>query len=394
MADHGARAHAEYPPSGAHRWMKCHGSIGASHGIPQTTSIYAEEGNECHEAASEILEGVPFDRACRGLTDEQKLIVEEYTDFCFAVADDMLDDDPKTKIMVEKRMHGPGISPKFYGTGDWGGFSPRTGLLRVIDLKAGAVPVYVRDKLGAINPQLGSYLLLMLAELGAPVSPWHFDPAAIGVKKIKITIVQPRVYSKAQTTTVDIGELEELLEAICHSIDAIEGGDTTRVAGDWCKFCPAKGACPTLRKHAVKKAALDFEPETNIPFAEWAAVLAEAEMIAAHVNGIKEKIRRALEKGMKVEGFKLVAKRQTRKWIDEDDAAMSLAAAGLPDAQIFTRKIISPAAAKKALKIAKRKLDLDGLIELSSGGPTIALASDPREAIDIKPGADFEDEEE
>jgi len=393
MADHGERAHAEYAPSAAYRWMRCHGSIAASRGIPAgPSSIYAEEGTECHEAASEILEGMSFDKATRHLSDEQKLIIEDYTDFCFAVQDEMMDVGA-CDILIEQRMHAPGISPKFFGTGDWLGVARNaTGLFRVIDLKAGAVPVYVRDKAGRVNPQLASYVLLGLAQLGAPVSPWHFDPGAIGIKKIKLTIVQPRVYDRPQTTQIDFDELEEFLGDLCAAIDAIEAGDTTRFAGEWCKFCPAKGACPTLKGEAVKRAAMDFEPETNLPFEHWAAVLAEAELIAAHVNGIREKIRRALEQGRTVPGFKLVAKRQTRQWRDWDGVDAAMALAGVPEAGRYSRKPVTPAGAERALKLARATLDLSPWVELSSGGPTIAPEDDPRPAVIVKPGADFEEE--
>lgn len=390
MADHGNRDHAEYAPSAAYRWMRCHGSVSASRGFPAgPSSVYAEEGTECHEAASEVLEGVSFDRATAHLSDEQKLIVEEYTDFCFYVTDTMAKyGDPK--VIVEKRMHAPGISPKYFGTGDF--LSLAGGILRVIDLKAGAYPVYVRDKQGRINPQLASYVLLALAEMGAPVSPWHFDPASVGIRQIKLTIVQPRVYDRPQSTLIDFDELEEFLHDLCNAIDAIEMGDDQRSAGEWCKFCPAKGVCPELKKAAVKAAALDFEPVHNLPFEEWAATLAEAELIAAHVNGIRERIRKALEQGRRVPGFKLVPKRQIRQWSDWDAASLAMAQAGMAPETLYSTKPVSPAGAERAMKLAKVEVDLTSFIELSSSGPTIAREDDPRPAVIIQPGADFDGE--
>lgn len=387
MADHGDRAHAEYAPSAAYRWMRCHGSIAASRGVPQgPSSVYAEEGTQCHEAASEILDGMAFDKATAGLSTEQKNIVEEYTEFCFDIGE-ALEEYGTPQIMVEKRMHAPGISRKFFGTGDWLGLSGD--VLRVIDLKAGAIPVYVRDKAGRVNPQLASYVLLALAELGAPVSPWHFDPGAIGVRKIKLTIVQPRVYDAPQTTVVDVDELEEFLGDLSRAIDAIEAGDDTRHAGEWCKFCPAKGACPELRAQAVKKAAMDFEPVSNIPFAEWAAILAEAEMIGAHINGIREKIRRAIEAGRTVPGFKLVEKRKLKAWKDWEYTERHLLAAGFTDRQIYRRSPMSPAAIAKLSKLNKLPFDMTGHFDVTSSGLTIVSDTDPRPEVKPDPGADF-----
>lgn len=392
MADHGDRAHAEYAPSSAYRWMRCHGSVAASRGIPAgPSSIYAEEGTECHEAASEILEGMAFNKATRGLNADQIAIVEDYTEFCFDVAEEMERRKGRPRIMVEKRMHAPGISSKFFGTGDWLGLAGN--MLRIIDLKAGAMPVYVRDREGRINPQLASYLILALAEMGAPVSPFHFDPAAIGVDVMKITIVQPRVYDNPQTTVVDVEELEEFVGDLTRAIDAIEAGDDTRRAGEWCHFCPAKGACPTLRKKAVSAAALDFEGETNLPFEEWAAVLAEADTIAAHVNGIREKIRKAIEAGRTVPGFKLVEKRKLKQWKDWEYTERHLIAAGMDKDRIYRHSPMSPAATIKLLKLNKIGLDLTPHYEVRSSGLTVVSDTDPREGVKPDPGADFAEDE-
>lgn len=390
MADHGARAHAEYAPSAAYRWMRCHGSIRLSRGIQGKSSIYAEEGTQCHEAADKILgDGMSFSRATEGLSDEQKLIVEEYVDFCLDVTDAMAEAG-EIEVFTEQRMKAPGISPKFFGTGDYAILARnRTGELRFIDLKAGAVPVYVRDREGRINPQLGSYLLLLLAMLGAPVSPWHFDPGAVGVKRIKITIVQPKVYDRPQTTVVDFDELEEFLGDVCKSIDAIESGDDTLKAGDWCKFCPAKGTCPELRAEAVRKAQMDFAPVEAFPFAEWAAILEEAELIAAHVQGIRSKIRAALEQGHRVPGFKLVTKRQRQEWIDFEMAEDDLLSAGMNRTDLYKITPLTPAAMKKAVKVAKLKFDFKAHIVTKPGGLTIVPESDPRPEVIVEPGADF-----
>lgn len=387
MADHGARAHAEYAPSAAYRWMRCHGSIRLSRGLKGTTSIYALEGTQCHEASDKILEkGLPFEEACRGLSDEQTLIVEDYTEFCLDLWHEARDAGDDFVAYTEARMHAPGISAKFFGTGDFAIVNYTRRELRFVDLKAGAVPVYVRDRQGKINPQLGSYLLLMLARLGAPVAPWHFDPRAVGIDRLKLTIVQPKVYDRPQSTVVELDELEEFLHDLCKAIDAIESGDETLAAGEWCKFCPAKGACPELRREAVKRARMDFAPENLFPFHEWAEILAEAELISAHVAGIRAKIRSALEQGHDIPGFKLVTKRQTQQWVDFDALRKEIFTAPF-DLHKFTP--LSPAAIKKAAKVAKFKFDFEPHIVKKPGGLTIVPESDPRPGIKMEPGADF-----
>ena len=50
-------AHAKLSPSGAHRWMRCPGSVVLEAQYPDRGSIYAREGSAAHELAAIVLEG-------------------------------------------------------------------------------------------------------------------------------------------------------------------------------------------------------------------------------------------------------------------------------------------------------------------------------------------------
>jgi len=41
--------HSEFGASSAYRWMACPGSVSMSRGVPNTSSVYAEEGTAAHE---------------------------------------------------------------------------------------------------------------------------------------------------------------------------------------------------------------------------------------------------------------------------------------------------------------------------------------------------------
>ena len=52
MAD---KPHAILGASSSHRWLACPGSIRLSAGMPNTGSVYAEEGTAAHELAEKCL---------------------------------------------------------------------------------------------------------------------------------------------------------------------------------------------------------------------------------------------------------------------------------------------------------------------------------------------------
>ena len=85
-----------------------------------------------------------------------------------------------------------------------------------------------------------------------------------------------------------------------------------------------------------------------------------------------------LSRGVRVDGWKLVAKQGKRGW--EDEAALLAAArrAGLLKTLRKT-SILSPAQAEKALK--GRKFDLSAHIKPGSVGTTIATSDDAREPV-------------
>ena len=78
-----------------------------------------------------------------------------------------------------------------------------------------------------------------------------------------------------------------------------------------------------------------------------------------------------------VPGWKLVRKRGTRQWVNEEGAREALEGLGLDATELMETSLISPAKAEKVLK--KHKLAMpDDLVVSISTGTTLAPLDDPR----------------
>lgn len=366
---HEDREHAIYAPSSASRWIACHDSVAASEGIEEESSVYAEEGTECHEAAAAILMGESYDKATADLSDDQLWIVDTYTDYVFDTLDMLRSKFRKVDVWFEERVRSD-FNDDYHGTADTVIHAGRTAA--IIDLKAGFFPVVPRDpETGKINEQLGSYGILMLDHHEL----WD------KVDKIRLTIVQPRVYEAPQTIVVTIDELRAFKKHVAKHIKQIEQGDDSRNAGKHCKFCPARGGCKALRNLAVDNAKIVFdEPKQARDYTrdELEEILNEAETISAHIEGVKLHVRRELEKGRKFKNWKLVPKRAMSKWTDEDAVKQQLQGYELTAG--FNVKLKTPLQLLKSIKEHKMDVKLDGLWQKESSGLTLARMDDPRNA--------------
>jgi hypothetical protein len=106
--------------------------------------------------------------------------------------------------------------------------------------------------------------------------------------------------------------------------------------------------------------------------------LKNAEMIESWIKDLRDLAVQLLEKSMPVPGYKLVAKRGTRQWVSDDEAAVVLGVAGIDPYK--EREVISPAAAEKLLKKSKMTLPPELVVSVSSG-TTLASEDDPRPAV-------------
>jgi len=117
-----------------------------------------------------------------------------------------------------------------------------------------------------------------------------------------------------------------------------------------------------------------------IDAAQIGVYLKQAELLEAWISGVNELAYQMLDEGVSVPGYKLVPKRGTRKWIDDEVALSALERLGLDKQELVETTVVSPAKAEKLLKKQKIALPATLVVSISTGN-TLATEDDPRPAV-------------
>lgn len=350
--------HAKLSPSAAHRWMSCPGSIRLSEGIPETSSVYADEGTMLHDIVADCLRHNLKPGGYKSANDEYAELING----CLRVFWDRF--DPSEDVaLIERRVYFPHL-PDVWGTADV--IIIGKSRVETIDWKFGrGVPVEAVD-----NPQLEIY---MLAAHALYDFMGGFD-TLIG------TIYQPRLATLPREWSIPVGEVGERATAIKLAADRTRFHQDELHDGDWCQFCPAKSACPKLRETALVAAAADFTPialtsYSGTQVAEAMDVIPRLQQWMAAIQG--EALAR-LQGGEVVGDYKLVEGRRSRAYADPAKAER-WARGALGDDGFTTPVLLSVAQLEKAAKLAALKLP-DDLVEWKDGATHVAPGKDRRES--------------
>lgn len=376
-------AHSKIGASSMHRWAQCPGSVRLCSGIPGTSSSYAEEGSDAHHYAALCLAakaspiisdvGKTLKRGPRSfkVTQEMFEAVTLYCDTIWLTYNPVNDD----VLHVETKFDLSEVHPGLFGTADAVIWQPKTKLLIVDDFKYGAgIPVNVER-----NPQLLYY------GLGALLA--HNYPA----EKVRLRITQPRCDhpdGPVRHWDIDAIELVDFDADLKAYALATEAADAPLKPGEWCKFCPAARACPALEQRSQAIAKAEFAPTLPYDPKELALALDSLPVIEARVKAIREFAYAEAEAGRCPPGYKLVAKRPTRKWRSEGDVIEFLQDMAITDDVIFEpRSVRSPAQLEKEKAIGKGALY--NFIISESSGHTLVHESDKRPAVKLDAKSEF-----
>jgi hypothetical protein len=340
--------------STAKRVIACPASIELVAKMPKLpSSKFADEGTLLHNAISQILDCKATPESVIGMVYEGITLTQELYDDKIAVALSALDEidpDKQMEFAVESSVNFGDLLPGVFGSADLLGRIGKKAI--VLDWKFGnGVAVEATE-----NEQGMFYAA---AAMRTPETAWVFEDA----EEVEIIIVQPPMVKRWVTTPKRIAEFEFELVA------AVNGKRTKMQTGEHCRWCAAKPTCPMVTgavDRALKTALVSQDADKVSEYLE------QAELLESWIDAVRVLAYDMLENNIKVPGFKLVAKRGTRQWVN-DEAPVKL----LGD-KAYESKLISVAQAEKI--IGKKNFPADVAVSVSSGS-TLAAESDPRPAV-------------
>ena len=349
--------------STAKRVIACPGSVALVDKMPPSpSSSYANEGTLLHDTIADVLDkhqlpDTYLGRVHAGITLTQDLIDDKLRPALNAL--DEIDPEGRMEYAVESTVGFGDYLPDVFGSTDLLG---RLGDRAVVlDWKFGSgVAVDVTE-----NAQLMFYAA---AAMRTEATQWAFE----GVTEVELIIVQPPSVKRWVTTVERIKAFEQELAG---AVKVAMKPNAPLAAGDHCKWCSAKPVCPVMTGAVDRLMQVKLDA---IPADQIAHYLDQVPLVEEFIAGLQALAQQMLTEGKPVGSWKLVPKRATRQWADEDKADDWMEARGIYPLQ--EPKLKTPAAVEKELKKLKIELPADLTVSVSSGN-TLAPGNDPRPAV-------------
>lgn len=388
MASNG---HAKLAPSSAYRWLNCGGSVELCDSSVNAGSAYADEGTAGHEIFALVLGGAVLQSflgkkiAVEGgeveVTQELLDHVEQAIEWVHAYREK----HPEAALFSEHKYEigegNFGLPPGLlWGTADFTALSNTE--LCIADLKLGYVFVEVGE-----NEQLIMYALGVLDLVG-----WIFD-------KVRLAILQPKT-GEPREIVYTASEMRSFRDAWTPNVLRAVNGGPLVASEQACRFCPAAGTCPELRRHTLELARREFASIITMSGEEIAEILDKGEMIENALKSVRAHALKLLEIDPgAVPGYKRVQGEKKRRWKEEEKALEEFKKSLKLD-EIAPRSLVSPLqiekllakgildeatrAGKKVTKkacLAKAGEVVEVFAEKPEGLPTLARSEDERQAL-------------
>jgi hypothetical protein len=326
--------------------------------------------------------------------------VQEALDFIRSEIDEGDEWETETKLKYNDNL---------WGTCDFSRYRPSDGELLVVDYKHGSgIPVEAYQ-----NPQGGIYALMKAKSLGNR-----------GLSSIRFVIVQPRCPHSAGPIREYVIDAVDFLDFESDIVDAMktietaarhstfdqvpehDWNETYLVRGDHCRWCPANfaGGCPFVQRDLDRAAELDFSTDTiSYDPKDVADALAVCDRAEAAIKATRAFAYGESMNGVSIPLWKLVDKRPTEKWSNENGVKSRLAKTyELTDDDLYKPQALkTPAQLRTALeplmdgstkkeRTFAAKQVLSEFTQKISSGTVLVPEGDPRPPAKSNPAADFE----
>lgn len=400
--------HALASPSSAAKWLACPNSLALEIGQPEGDTRAADLGTDKHELLSLCL---TFSKQA---LDYEGHVLGKGHAVDAALAGDVqtvLDNvrerqkayelrGAKVTLLVETDVPVGRITGEEGATGRCdvrliAAWPDRPATKDVIDAKFGYQEVSAEQ-----NPQLMMYAAGSLEELSLTED----------FAEINLVIEQPlRHSSEWATTPAKIAAFVEFARPRAEKALAIHAlalaGQRALREEDFlpsekgCQWCKAKASCPALKEHVEAQIEASFDEPAAVakavsgdvlnalPLERLGAIFAHLELVEDWAKAVRARIEAEVLSGRPVPGVKLVAGRKgNRTWASEEEAEALMKKFKMKSEQIYSYKLLGPKTILEALKDQPRRLkQIEQLVIQPDGKPHVALDSDKRPAIEVKP---------
>lgn len=379
-------AHAVLSASSAHRWLTCTAAPRFEEQFPEETSTYAAEGTLAHAVCELVARKHFTPMSTRKYNAElKKLRANDLWDEAMAKTADFYLDFLTRKAMtygqrpyvaLEVKVDLTDWIPEGFGTCDCAMIGGDT--LHITDYKHGKGVVVSAEG----NPQMRLYALGALAKY----RPIYGD----SIKFVSMAIVQPRVTEDVSEERLTVEELLAWGESIKPLAQRAFAGLGDFVPGEHCRFCRGRAQC---RARAEMHTALEefsgcvpagrltldqqaARPEKDLLSDEEVADLLERgagliqwyEDLQAYALG-------AILAGKNIPGYKVIAGRSNRAFIDEERALAVLKDAGYDEAILYDRRAKSLAQLEEMLGKQTFADLLGDMVTKPQGKPKLVTAA-------------------
>lgn len=310
--------HSTRGASSAHRWLKCAGSIQLAERITREggkinrAGPAAAEGTTAHTVSSTALEegteawefaGMEFTVGDWSfiVDEEMQASVQTYIDLVRSILIEYKDDKPV--LYIEKPLSSI-LHEDAWGTPDAIILIPGKKLI-VIDFKHGR----------GVSVEPTSSQNRYYGYLACENYLDSFDD----VPMVELWIAQPRIphpQGVCRKFEITPKELEEWWnDVLIPGIEATYDPNAQLVVGEHCRFCPARDACPALKKE-VFDFSLEIEPD-HLTEEEIGEILEKKSAILKYFERAEQEAFKRAMQGKYIPGQKLVRKKTNRVFRDK-----------------------------------------------------------------------------